>query len=241
MGRGERGDRCPLSVLSRLYRLSCKDGWYVCVPCPPARVSRQRRSIKFGGTPPPSSHQDRAGRGHMSLNPISSQSLTVLFVYYLFSSHRAPRHRPPAPHRNPTATTRYPPYPRHRTLTNRIAASSSLQRVFRQSETQISVTRHSSSPPPPLACNPIRTRARGVLWGARVSTIKLKSAPDCTGDLVAALPHSATNPHKCPHRSARTHIHTQLTQTPIGFCRSLCKQTRSRSRMKNVRASAPPA
>ena len=25
------------------------------------------------------SHQDRAGRGHMSLNPISSQSLTVLF------------------------------------------------------------------------------------------------------------------------------------------------------------------
>ena len=27
------------------------------------------------------SHQDRAGRGHMSLNPISSQSLTVLFIY----------------------------------------------------------------------------------------------------------------------------------------------------------------
>ena len=29
------------------------------------------------------SHQDRAGRGHMSLNPISSQSLPVLFIYYL--------------------------------------------------------------------------------------------------------------------------------------------------------------
>ena len=27
------------------------------------------------------SHQDRAGRGHMSLNPISSQSLPVLFIY----------------------------------------------------------------------------------------------------------------------------------------------------------------
>ena len=26
------------------------------------------------------SHQDRAGRGHMSLNPISSQSLPVLFI-----------------------------------------------------------------------------------------------------------------------------------------------------------------
>ena len=154
MGRGERGDRCPLSVLSRLYRLSCKDGWYVCVPCPPGpRLGfPPAASIdnNLVGTSWPSSHQDRAGRGHMSLNPISSQSLTVLFIYYLFSSHRAPGHRPPRTG-PPTATTRYPPYPRHRTLTNQIAASSSLQRVFRQSKTQISVTRHSSSPPPPLA------------------------------------------------------------------------------------------
>ena len=29
------------------------------------------------------SHQDRAGRGHTSLNPISSQRLTVFFIYYL--------------------------------------------------------------------------------------------------------------------------------------------------------------
>ena len=38
------------------------------------------------------SHQDRAGRGHTSLNPISSQSLTVFFIYYckilyLFMEH----------------------------------------------------------------------------------------------------------------------------------------------------------
>ena len=49
-------------------------------------------------------HQDRAGRGHMSLNPISSQSLTV-FIYFcsavllaraslqlVLSFHLLPRH-----------------------------------------------------------------------------------------------------------------------------------------------------
>ena len=33
-------------------------------------------------------HQDRAGRGHMSLNPISSQSLTVFIVYFRCTSVR---------------------------------------------------------------------------------------------------------------------------------------------------------
>ena len=38
------------------------------------------------------SHQDRAGRGHMSLNPISSQSLPVLFIYLFMCT--SPRRRP---------------------------------------------------------------------------------------------------------------------------------------------------
>ena len=33
------------------------------------------------------SHQDRAGRGHTSLNPISSQSLTVLFIHLDSACH----------------------------------------------------------------------------------------------------------------------------------------------------------